>query len=231
MRKKISAKTVLCDIDSTITDIKPGLFGGDFREGVFQMLSRHIARRMGIAEPAARETLDTFANNLLIWWDYPDFINHFRLDARAVWNDMRRLHSESLFVHEDAVEMVKWLKSAGKEVHIVSNNPITGCLMKLERAGLAELTGTPYFKRVFGTNVTRGMKSLPSVWRWIIASLDANPEDVLTIGDSVKEDCDAPAKAGISKTIIVDRKLDRDMLVVDGHVKVRSLSMVKEALR
>ena len=230
MKKKIAARTILCDIDSTITDLKPGRFGGDFREGVFQMLSRHIARRMNIAEPAARELLDTFANNLHIWWDYPDFIAHFALDAKTVWQEMRGLHNDALLVHADAVAMVKSLQEYGKDLYVVSNNPITGCLLKLERAGLADLRGSPYFKRIFGTNVTKGMKNQPMLWRWILISLGVDPGDVLTIGDSVKEDCEAPAKAGIGQAIIVDRNLDRDILATDGHVRVKSLAYVKDLI-
>ncbi|OGV67463.1 MAG: hypothetical protein A3K18_29085 [Lentisphaerae bacterium RIFOXYA12_64_32] len=228
--KRISVRTILCDIDSTITDLRPGTFGGDFRDAVFQLFSRHIAARMNLAESAARETLDNFANNLLVWWDYPDFITHFALDPEAVWDDMRRLHNDALFIHEDAVEMVRTLSRNGRELHIVSNNPVTGCLLKLERAGLASLRGSPYFQRIFGTNETKGMKSQPRMWRWILAALNADPSDVLTIGDSVKEDFEAPRQAGITHTIIVDRNLGCDILEGEGLVRVKSLARVRELI-
>jgi histidinol phosphatase-like enzyme len=78
--------------------------------------------------------------------------------------------------------------------------------MKLEQAGLASLNGTKFFKRIFGTNITHGMKSQLLTWERIIASFNVNPEQMLTIGDHLQDDLKIPQEAGIGYSFIIDRK-------------------------
>jgi len=75
------------------------------------------------------------------------------------------------------------------------------------------------------------MKSQPPMWRRVVASLGAAPEDMVTVGDSVKEDCLAPRQAGIGRSIIVDRASPRPVEERDGHMVVNSLELVNELLR
>lgn len=229
MMERRQGLAILCDIDATVTDYHPG--GVDFREAVFAMFAEEVAAARGMGAAEARHLLEDYANNQLVWWDYPDFIVGFGLDPAKLWARMRHLHLELLRVYPDAVAMVKSLCQEGRDLYIVSNNPVTGCLLKLELAGLADLRGSPFFRRVFGTNVTRGMKSQPPMWRRVMASLGTAPEDMVTIGDSVKEDCLAPREAGIGRSIIVDRTAARPVEERDGYVAVNSLELVNELLR
>ncbi len=222
---------ILCDIDSTVTDAANGFSHDNFRTAVFKMFAEHISLRQNISEEAAMLVLNDFANNLLVWWDYPDFITNFQLNAEDIWREMRVLHRSMLQVYDDAVDMIKFLKSLNKELFIISNNPVTGCLLKLEVAGLADLRGTTYFKRVFGTNITRGMKSQVPMWERVIACLGGKDQRILTIGDNVKEDYIIPHKAGILNSIIVDRNSEIPVSDKDGCICVNSLKEVKELIK
>ncbi len=220
-------KIILCDIDSTVTEAMQGNKIIDFRNVVFEMFSGHIAAKRKISAEESRFILEDMANNVLVWWDYPDLISCFGLDSELIWKEMRRLHKDILHIYPDAVEMVKYLKSIDGNLYIISNNPVTGCLLKLEAAGLAGLRGSNYFSRIFGTNITHGMKSQVPMWKRVIASLGENPENILTIGDHVKEDFEIPSKAGIKHSIIVDRASKEPISEKDGYICVNSLAMVK----
>ena len=226
----LEVNTILCDIDATVTDVYAEHSHADFRAEVFDIFARGIGSRRKITLDGARLVLEDFANNLMVWWDYPDFINYFELDPVVIWSEMRQVHRNMLYVYEDAVEMVKYLHSLKKNLYIVSNNPVTGCLLKLEIAGLAELGGTPYFKRIFGTNVTRGMKSQVPMWKRIIASLGVPASEILVIGDNLKEDFEVPHSAGIGNSIIVDRKSEKALEKRNGYIVVNSLTHVNGML-
>lgn len=224
-------KIILCDIDSTVTEAMQESRIVDFRNSVFEMFSTHIAAQRNISCEEARYALEDMANNVLVWWDYPDLISCFGLDSVMIWKEMRCLHKDILHIYPDAVEMVKYLKSINKNLYIISNNPVTGCLLKLEAAGLASLRGSDYFSRIFGTNITHGMKSQIPMWKRVIANLGENPENILTIGDHVKEDFEIPNKAGIKHSIIVDRAAGEAVSEKNGYICVNSLSMVKGIIK
>ncbi len=226
-----NVKIILCDIDSTVTEAMQENKSIDFRNAVFEMFSTHIAAKRKISPEEARFALEDMANNVLVWWDYPDLISCFGLDSNLIWMEMRRIHKDILHVYPDAVEMIKHLKSIDKNLYIISNNPVTGCLLKLEAAGLASLRGSDYFSRIFGTNVTHGMKSQVPMWRRVIASLGENPENILTIGDHVKEDFEIPGKVGIGHSIIVDRTAKEQVSEKDGYICVNSLCAVKGIIK
>jgi FMN phosphatase YigB (HAD superfamily) len=226
----LKVNTILCDIDATVTDVYPEHSHDDFRDRVFNIFARHIACRKKISLDEAHCVLDDFSNNLLRWWDYPDFITYFDLDPIVIWQEMRQVHQKMLYVYEDAVKMIKYLHTLKKNLYIVSNNPVTGCLLKLEIAGLADLSGTPYFKRIFGTNVTRGMKSQALMWKRIVANLGVASSEILIIGDSIKEDFIVPHSIGIGNTIIVDRKAKNIVEKIDDYIIVNNLGQVNEKL-
>ena len=228
--KIIKAQIIICDIDATVTDVYAEHSHADFRDKVFDIFARGIACRRKISLNEANCVLNDFANNLMVWWDYPDFISYFDLDPIAVWQEMRQVHKDMLYVYEDAVEMVKRLHSMNKYLYIVSNNPVTGCLLKLETAGLAELNGTTFFRRIFGTNVTRGMKSQVPMWKRIIANFDIAPEQIVTIGDHLLEDFKIPQKAGIGYSFIIDRRSKVPINQQDSQTTVNSFEHLQNII-
>jgi FMN phosphatase YigB (HAD superfamily) len=202
---KVNPSVIFCDIDATVTDdINDGTV--DFREAVFAMFAEKIAHSRQLSKFESRELLEDYTSNTNVWWDYPDIIINFNLEPVLIWKELKTIHEKKLHVYEDAVNLIKYLSSLEKNVYIVSNNPVTGCLMKLEQAGLASLNGTKFFKRIFGTNITHGMKSQLLTWERIIASFNVNPEQMLTIGDHLQDDLKIPQEAGIGYSFIIDRK-------------------------
>ncbi len=230
---KLNPEIIICDIDATITDVNrvDGNTNDSFRDEIFAAISGMIALKKGTSSVFARGLLEEYANNLVIWWDYNDFIADFDLDSVEFWRQLREIHQRTLLPCEDAVNMVKNLYGKGKRMCIVSNNPITGCLLKLERAGLGTLEGSPYFERIFGTNITRGMKKQLPMWKRIIASFDIPASKMIMVGDNPEEDFKYPAMAGIHNSIIVRRDAAEAVLkTAEGYIQVNSLNEVKNLI-
>ena len=230
---KLNPEIIICDIDATITDVNrvDGNTNDSFRDDIFAAISGMIALKRGISREIARGMLEDYANNLVIWWDYNDFIADFDLDTVEFWRKLREIHQRALLPCEDAVNMIKYLYGAGKRMYIVSNNPITGCLLKLERAGLGTLEGSPYFERIFGTNITRGMKKQLPMWKRVIASFDVPASKMVTVGDNKEEDFKYPAMAGIRNSIIVRRDaVEAVSEMAEGYIQVNSLNEVRNLI-
>lgn len=197
----------LVDIDGTLTGYRPGavarekLLHGNFLLPVIRDMM--VARSW--EKPAAEAAILDLLNRT-VFWDYSDFLAEFRLPVKEGFRRMKEWHRENLFAYEDGVSLVKRLHAQGRNLFIMSNNPYLGCLFKLQAAGLAEDDfSSPYFRRIFGTNLLRGCKSVPDVWLRALAQIPADPSDVCVIGDNPCEDGEIPASAGIASHIILDR--------------------------
>ena len=123
-------------------------------------------------------------------------------------------------------ELIKELYRKGKNLFIVSNNPIVGCLLNLKVAGLGDITGSKYFKRILGANILRGQKHQIELWKRAIAQIGVKPDKIVNIGDNIKEDGEIPKKAGIKKCFVIRRnELEREE---DGIIIVKNaLSILK----
>jgi FMN phosphatase YigB (HAD superfamily) len=225
----INPNIIFCDIDATVTD---DLDDGnvDFREAVFAMFAEKIAHLRHLSEFESRALLEDYTSNTNVWWDYPDIIVNFSLDSVSVWQELKMIHKKKLHVYKDAVSLIKHLAELGKDIYIVSNNPVTGCLMKLEQAGLATLNGTKFFKRIFGTNITHGMKSQLLTWERIIANFNIIPEQMATIGDHFKEDFEIPQKAGIGHSFIIDRKSEVSVSQQSTHTVINNFDHLQSII-
>lgn len=225
----INPTVIFCDIDATVTDdLDDGTV--EFREAVFTMFTKNIAHSRQLSEFESRELLEDYTSNTNVWWDYPDIIVNFNLAPIAIWKELKTIHERKLYVYEDAVSLIKYLAKLEKDVFIVSNNPVTGCLMKLEQAGLATLQGTKFFKRIFGTNITHGMKSKLLTWERIIANFNINPEQMLTIGDHLQDDLEVPQKAGVGYSFIIDRKSEVPINKQSTHTIVNSFDHLQNII-
>jgi len=197
----------LVDIDATLTDYRPGslekekLLHGNFLFPIF----RDLMLESGWEREKAEKAIGDYAEDV-IFWDYPDFIAEFRLPAAEAFRRMREWHRKNLVPVAEGVNIVKELHALGKELFIMSNNPYVGCLFKLEAAGLAENEyASPYFRRVFGTNILRGCKNSPDVWRRALALIPADVSEICTVGDNPKEDGEIPYSVGITHNLIIGR--------------------------
>lgn len=189
----------LVDLDGTLSSYREGallqdkLFLGNFLFPIIrdQMMKKGWKRNE--AEDAIRQL--TTEN---IFWDYSDFIAEFNLPVPETLILMQKWHQENIVPCNDGIALIKRLYTAGKKLFVMSNNPYLGCLFKLQAVGLAEnFFSSPYFCRIFGTNILRGCKYQPIVWKRALAQIPAMPNDVCVIGDNPREDKEIPRECGI----------------------------------
>jgi len=197
------------DIDGTITDNNPTKKYPEeklvWNNPIFGVI-RDVMVEEGWKPEEAKRKIEEYADKI-IWWDYPDFIAEFNLPLEKTWKRIYNWHYEYKIVYHDTVEMVEELYKRGKNLFIVSNNPIVGCLLNLKVAGLGDITGSKYFKRVLGANILRGQKHQIELWKRTITQIGVKAENIANIGDNEKEDGDIPISAGLTTTIIIKRDL------------------------
>ena len=156
---------VLLDIDDTLTCYAPHAlertFDGNF---LFPLLldlaeTRKIPRRE--AETIIRRTTQEKP-----FWDYTDFLSPLSLSFSDVLPHFRSWHAKNLNPFPDSVRLTRSLKRAGYGISIISNNPRLGCLLKLERCGLANAaTGESCFSQILSTDRIAGCKGDQGVWK------------------------------------------------------------------
>lgn len=219
--------TCFFDIDGTITDDGPAPQihpSHVLSNAVFSVLrDAMVAKGWDGAEAA--KAIVALADRI-VFWDYPDFIVEFDLPATDTWRRIVAWHRDHLVVYEDAVALVKELRGRGLKLCIASNNPLVGCLLKLQRAGLGGLQGTAWFDRIFCANLLRGQKHQPAWWQRALAQCGCDADEILVIGDSEKEDHATPASAGFKHFAIVDRRRARAKAGEDGVLRVGDLREV-----
>ena len=216
---------ILFDIDGTLTgdraepQIAPQHVMGN---ALFDILMDEFAHAGGDPHQAEALFLEYAKEN--VFWDYPDYIQRFRLPPQRTWARLREWHLRHLKVFPDGVELVRRLHHQGRHLHIISNNPLTGCLLKLEAAGLGALDGTSWFQRVFCSNITHGQKGRVEYWERALISAGLQPADVMVVGNDPKEDGFIPFAAGVRSFVLVDRggQFTPEMLPA-GAVTVSSL--------
>ncbi len=226
-------RAVFVDIDGTLTDGRP--------ENLYPS-EKHVCRNpiLGVIRDAlvekgwdpeeARYKIEAYAE-AVIWWDYPDFIAEFSLPPAATWERIYDWHQDYQTIHEDGVEMVKRLSARDWPLYVVSNNPMVGCLLKLKRAGLGEIAGSRYFRRILGANILRGQKRQIALWQKAFAQVGFDPEDVAVVGDNPREDGEVPLSIGLGRAIIVCRTMPEEIREEGRSTFVRSLASVPDLLQ
>ena len=214
------------DIDGTITDDNPDRKYPEeklvWNNPVLGVI-KDVMVEEGWKTEEAKRKIEEYADKI-IWWDYPDFIAEFNLPLEKTWERIYEWHDEYKIVYRDTVELIKELYKKGNDLFIVSNNPIVGCLLNLKVAGLGDITGSKYFKRILGANILRGQKHQVGLWKRAIAQVGVEPQKIINIGDNISEDGEVPLGAGIKKCFIIrrnesERKKD-GIIVVKGPLSV-----------
>jgi FMN phosphatase YigB (HAD superfamily) len=227
--KMIKIKACFIDIDATITDdgdveqILPEYPVNNALIGVL----RDVMVCAGWDKKEAVDALTTYADDV-VFWDYQSFIDEFNIPAKEAWSQIIKWHDDHLIVYEDAVSMIKRLHAMDVPLYVISNNPIQGCLLKLQRAGLGTMDGSPWFKDIFGSNKLKGQKSSVEFWERALACTDILPEDIVVIGDNLKDDFQIPSQAGVKHFFQVDRKRKEPFVCEDGACFVNSLQQVPD---
>ncbi len=226
----LSNDHILFDIDGTLTDDRDRpQIQAHFTLGnaVFEIF-RDLMVAAGESRVQAERSLAQYAKQH-VYWDYADFIHQFNLPPADTWNRLREWHADHIRVYADGVDLVRQLHREGYPLHIISNNPLSGCLLKLEVAGLGGLQGTPFFSRIFCSNIQRGQKSSMAYWQRALVSADIRPEQAIVIGNDLHEDFEVPAQIGIDRCFIVDRH--SRLALSAGPVLVDDLRNVEGLLR
>lgn len=200
---------LLIDIDATLTEsVQPDLNiggGGKWPAGHPLNGLRSVMVAQGWDGDEADARIHEHAEKV-VWWDYPDFIAAFTLPVEETWRGMEQWHKQYVRPYADAIEMVRRLHAAGRQkLFIMSNNPYCGCCMKLGVAGLADRFGSPYFTRIFGTNILHGCKCSKEVWGRAFAHIGCKPENAAIIGDNPREDAEIPLSKGAGHAFLIDR--------------------------
>jgi len=203
---------IFVDIDGTITDNNPERKYPEsklvWKNPIFGVM-RDVMVEKGWDGEEAKRKIEEYADEV-VWWDYPDFIAEFNLPVEETWEKIYEWHNDYLIVYEDTVDLIKKLKKMNENLYIVSNNPIVGCLLKLKRAGLGDVKGSFYFRRILGANILRGQKHQVQLWKRAIAQVGVEPEKIAIIGDNEKEDGNVPLSTGIGRAFIIRREEERE---------------------
>ncbi len=221
----------IVDIDATVTNdrTEPQMrLGPPLNNAVLDVLA-HLMADHGWNLADAREALARHGNETL-FWDYPDFIKEFHLPEDEAWARLVRWHSEHIIVYHDAVKMVRRLHAAGLPLFIVSNNPLSGCFLKLHRAGLSGLRESKYFRGIFGSNVCMGQKYTEGFWRRSLERTGFAPSQLAMVGDNPKDDCEVPRALGVETVFLVDRKQTFRVEKTPEAFRVNTLEAVPEIL-
>lgn len=198
---------VLFDIDNTITYYKNREFPTLHGNFLFPII-RDLMVERGWRKEKAEEAILAFIGRIPNW-DYPDFFAAFDLPPREAFRRCREWHEKYIGVNQDALALIDTLRKQGKHLAIASNNPYTGCLWKLQQAGLADENGSSVFCKIFSTDVVRGCKGDPAVWPNILARLPYLPEKIGMVGDNPLEDSDLPRKYGMKVIYLFERDQPR----------------------
>jgi len=221
----------LIDIDATITDNRgrPQIAQGHLlNNAIFDVIAELMCEQ-GWEPEAAGHALSEL-DKKIEWWGYPDFVKAFNLPEAETWRRIVRWHDEHVISYCDAVRMVKRLHTAGMPLFIVSNNPLSGCLLKLNRAGLSGLQHSEYFRQIFGTDVCMGLKDMVEFWERCLNRTGFPPERIAVIGDNPKDDCAVPRTLGIETVFLVDRKRKKLMERTQEAFLVNTLDCVPDLL-
>lgn len=198
-------KYYIFDIDGTLTRYRETVREENFLHHNFLFpIFRDMLVERGLDRQEAEDRILQVTKKVP-FWDYTDFIAEFRLPQKETFRRLWQWHLDNLDVYPDAVRMVHDLFHAGKILLVVSNNPYSGCCLKLKRCGLADEFGSKYFRRILGTDKLRGCKGEDGVWNRAISQIPDDPETICTVGDNPIEDGDIPKRYGVGGSIILDR--------------------------
>ncbi len=202
----MQCKYYIFDIDGTLTRYNERVRRENFLYNNFLFpILRDLMMEHGMGKHEAEAGILRVTKEIP-FWDYTDFISEFNLPAKNAYERMWEWHRNNLEVWPDTVEMVKKLSRAGRNLFVVSNNPYSGCCMKLRVCGLADEFGSTVFRRIFSTDKLRGCKCDPMVWKRAIDQIPADPAEICVVGDNPKEDGEIPRRFGVGQTIIIPRR-------------------------
>ena len=220
---RLTAHTLLIDIDETITHTRDAVFPG-------RVLDRLVSESHGIDVAAARDHIRSVCDP-----EAEDVEPHLAaLGVMSEEYDRALIDAAHQCVepYADAVTMIRQCHRQGLSLYPATTNGRCVCLAKLAVAGLADASGSRYFVELFGgEQVAPSGKSGPAFFDALLQRIDAHPEDVVMVGDNPQADLAFAREAGIQQ-VVLPRREQSDVWVMepDGGLYVQSLAIVPQLL-
>jgi len=220
---RLTAHTLLIDVDETITHTRDEVFPG-------RVLDRLVSESHGIDVAAARDHIRSVCDP-----ETEDVEPHLAaLDVTSEEYDQALIDAARQYVepYADAVTMIRQCHRQGLSLYPATTNGRCVCLAKLAVAGLADASGSRYFVELFGgEQVTPSGKSGPAFFEALLKRIGADPEDVVMVGDNPQADLAFARGAGI-RQVVLPRRMQSEPWEIepDGGIYVKSLAIVPELL-
>jgi FMN phosphatase YigB (HAD superfamily) len=221
-------RALLIDIDDTVTRVKPG--GPPEGRGLFDVLRDAGVELLGLA-PDEVEARIAAIQKEIVWWHWADFIVALGLRPKAFWDfayDRERRYLES--TGPDIRPALERLHAAGTLLYVTSNNPCSGILHKLRIAGLGDMNRADLFSRLFGPPLMQAMKWEPVFWQKVMAHIALDGDEVAVVGDSLRDDYEAPRAAGICGAFLINRTQDLSAGNTDSLFYVTDFTRIADLL-
>ncbi len=223
--------TLFIDIDGTLIthpiddSDQPRLLG----HWLLGLMCELAARRAGWTMARAEEAIRAVQHRK-VWWDWTDYLRRLELDAPAFWAQAEAASRGFLRPLEPRLrEKLERLSHAGHRLCITSNNPSSGIGYKMRLAGLGRRWQREHVDRVLGTDAVEAMKWDARFWTRAMDLAEADPGDVVVIGDTWCDDVLMPYEAGVRRFVYLDPG-DRVATIDPAGAAVRRASGWSEAV-
>ena len=224
-------KACFVDIDGTLTDDwhKPQIGPGYIMNNALFDLLADVMQEDGRERDVVAKALIEYAQTHQ-YWDYLDFVRAFDLPKDRIMMRFSEWHDQHISVYDDGVKMVQELYAKGLDLYIISNNPFSGCLLKLQRAGLGSLEGSRYFKGIIASNIFQGQKGSIDYWERAVVETGCDPATLAVVGDHPVEDGARAREVGIKTVFLINREQTETVVTTPEAVVVRRLTEVPQLL-
>lgn len=210
-------------LEAVIFDFGDTLLRFDFDEDVWLECLRVTLAEADLPLEAAERVRDELRQRLAEFYDDPE--DHAELDyVEAVTEAMRqcgparrpgvvraaiaagdRGWASARHLHPEAISLLEAVRERGLKVGIVSNTPDPPDLWldNLAADGVAEHVDVVVLSSQLGLR-----KPAPEIYRAVLDALGVQPEDVLFVGDRVREDVQGPAALGMRTCLVTYFRVD-----------------------
>ena len=227
--KDLRIRTVLVDIDGTLTDPKPGMPELPHVDIFLKLVAEANDVSLEKAERLVSETVASVGDLTKFFFPY-GISERLGVFEDALWTAFAADAKKRLIMHSDAKNFLENLKKRHPDVKVftATTNPRMIIFAKLALEGLADRYGSPYLDGAFGgEEVYPGGKVCAEFFRAILRRVGADPETTLMVGDHPKYDLEFAKFAGISRIVLARREQTMESVVEeDGGIYIKRLDHI-----
>ena len=217
----LGAHTILIDVDETITHTRDESF-------LEHVLRDVVATVHGVDDNEARRRIASVCDPQ--HEDVEPHLPELEIDPGRYDEALADAARPFVSPYSDAVAMIRTLHDDGFALYPATTNGRCVILAKMAAAGLADDSGCPHFKELFGgSQVEPAGKSGPAFYHALLRRIGAAPDEVVMVGDNPQADLAFAQSAGIHQ-VVLPRRDQPDPWVVesDGGIYVKSLALVPQ---